>query len=119
MAEKRITCIICPQGCDIIVDGEGDAIRSMTGQSCKRGEIYTRDEFIHPLRILTSTVKVSGPVHLVAVRTNKPIPRELLFRCMEEIRTIKVKGPIRRGDIIVWNILGTGADLVATGEVCF
>ena len=116
MAEKRITCIICPQGCDIIVDGDGKQIRSMTGQACKRGETYATDEFIRPLRILTSTVKVSGPVPLVAVRTNKPVPKEMLFRCMEEIRKVQAKLPVKRGDVLISNILDTGADLVATGE---
>ena len=117
MAEKRVTCIICPQGCDIMVNGNGEIIDSMAGQGCKRGEEYARDEFIHPLRILTSTVSVSGSaVPLVAVRTSKPIPRDLLFRGMEEIRKIKPKVPVNRGDVLLKDILGTGADLVATGE---
>ena len=117
MAEKRVTCIICPQGCDILVDGDGSTIRSMTGQGCKRGETYAADEFIHPLRILTSTIKVSGAaVPLVAVRTSKPIPKELLFRGIEEIRKVKATVPVNRGDIIIPDFLNTGADLVATGE---
>ena len=119
MAEKRITCIICPQGCDILVDGDGGNVSSMTGQGCKRGETYARDEFMHPLRILTSTVKVTGSaVPLVAVRTNKPIPKELLFRGMEEIRKLAAAVPVKRGDVIIPNFLNTGADLVATGEAC-
>jgi CxxC motif-containing protein len=118
MAEKRITCIICPQGCDIIVDGEGNHIRSMTGQGCKRGETYAGDEFIHPLRILTSSVKVSGSsVPLVAVRTNKAIPKELLFQGMEEIRKVQAAAPVKRGQVIIPNILRTGTDIVAAGEV--
>ena len=117
MAGKRITCIICPQGCDITVDGDGDTIHSMTGHECKRGETYARDEFIHPLRILTSSVKVCGStVPLVAVRTNKSIPKELLFHGMQEIRKVQATAPVKRGDVIISNILGTGADLVATGE---
>jgi len=119
MAEKRVTCIICPQGCDIVVDGDGTVIRSMTGQGCKRGETYAADEFMHPLRILTSTVKVTGStVPLVAVRTSKPIPKELLFRGMEEIRKLNVAVPVKRGDVIIPDFLKTGVDLVATGEAC-
>ena len=119
MAKKRITCIVCPQGCDITVDGDGDQIHSMTGQECKRGETYARDEFTHPLRILTSTVKVNGSsVPLVAVRTDKPIPKELLFAGMEEIKKVQATFPVKRGDIIIPNMLGTGTDLVATGEAC-
>jgi CxxC motif-containing protein len=117
MAEKIITCIVCPQGCAITVKGEANTSLSMIGQGCKRGEEYARNEFIHPLRILTSTVKVSGSgVPLVAVRTSKPIPKELLFKGMEEIRKVKAAVPVKRGDIIIPNILGTGADIIATGE---
>ena len=71
------------------------------------------------MRILTSTVKVSSSnVPLVAVRTNKPIPKELLFRGMEEVRKIEAVFPVERGDVIIPNILDTGADIIATGEAC-
>jgi CxxC motif-containing protein len=117
MAEKKIICIICPLGCEISVEGEGENIRAMTGQSCKRGEEYARTEFIHPLRILTSTVKVAGSKgSLVAVRTNKPMPKELLFQGMKEIRKAEAHVPVKRGDVIIANILGTGIDIIATGE---
>jgi CxxC motif-containing protein len=115
--EKRITCITCPLGCEISVIGEGAEIQSMSGQGCKRGEEYARNEFIHPLRILTSTVKVSGStVPLAAIRTSKPIPKELLFPGMEEIRKLRTEAPVKRGEILLPNILGTGADIVVTGE---
>ena len=115
MAEKRITCIICPIGCEITVCGEESRIDSIAGNTCKRGEAYARDEFIHPARILTSTVKVTGAdVPLVAVRSSKPIPKELLLDCMEQIRKLEVKAPVKRYDPLIPNILGTGADIVAT-----
>jgi CxxC motif-containing protein len=115
--EKTITCIICPLGCEITVNGEKENVRSMTGQNCKRGEEYARNEFIHPLRILTSTVKVTGSkVPLTAVRTNKPMPKELLFQAMDEIRKVEVPVPVKRGDVIIANILGTGIDIIASGE---
>jgi CxxC motif-containing protein len=117
MAAKKITCITCPQGCEILVDGEGETINSMTGQGCKRGDEYARNEFIHPLRILTSTVLLIGsPTPLVAVRSNKPIPKELLLKSMGEIRAARAKVPVKRGDIIIPNILGTGADIIASGD---
>lgn len=117
MAEKNITCIVCPQGCDISVEGDGKEIRSMKGHNCKRGETYASAEFIHPVRILTSTVKVKGgTIPIVAVRTEKPIPKELLFRGMEEIRKAEAAVPVKRGDVIIPDILGTGVNLVATGE---
>jgi CxxC motif-containing protein len=117
MAVKKITCITCPLGCEITVEGEGETIQSMTGQGCKRGEEYAKNEFIHPLRILTSTVKVTGAsAPLAAVRSNKPMPKELLFRGMEEIRKIEARAPVKRGDVLISNILGTGVNIVATQE---
>ena len=118
MAEKKITCIICPIGCEITVQGEGDRIDSITGNTCKRGETYARSEFTHPTRILTSTAKVVGAdVPLVPLRDYAPVPQELLFDCMAEIQKLEVKAPVKRYDVLIPNILGTGIDIVATGNV--
>lgn len=117
MAEKTITCITCPVGCDILVRGEGDVITHMEGNRCKRGEEYARNEFAHPVRILTTTVKLEGADSpLLPVRSDKPVPRDLLMPCMREIRNIRIQAPISRRHVIVPDILGTGANIVATGE---
>ena len=58
--EKEIICTVCPMGCHITVTGEGDRVDSITGYTCKRGEEYGKQEFAHPVRILTSTVKLEG-----------------------------------------------------------
>ena len=41
---REFTCIMCPMGCDIIAEYEGKEILSITGQTCKRGEEYVRQE---------------------------------------------------------------------------
>ena len=118
MTEKKVTCIICPIGCEITVKGEGEKIASIEGYTCKRGEAYARSEFTHPTRILTSTAKVVGSDSpLVPLRSSAPIPQELLFACMDEIRKLEVKAPVKRYDVLIENILGTGIDIVATGNV--
>lgn len=115
---KEIICTVCPMGCRMTVEGEKDEIRSITGFSCRRGEEYGRREFSHPVRILTTTVKTDDKKHsLLPVRSSLPVPKELLMDCMEVIRTVNVKGPVRRYDVIVENICGCGADIVATGEI--
>lgn len=115
---RNITCIVCPVGCDIKVEGKGDQIKSITGYGCKRGEEYARGEFICPVRILTTTVKVEGSkVPLVPVRSDKPIPKEMLLKCMEEICKHSVKTPVKCYDVIIPNILGTGSNIVATANV--
>lgn len=117
MQKKDIICIVCPIGCKITVTGEGNRIDSMEGYTCKRGEQYARDEFIHPVRILTSTVKVkNGKTPLVAVRSDKPVPKELLLKCMEVIKNSEITAPIKRKDVVIKDILGTGINIVATGS---
>ena len=117
MVEKIITCITCPIGCDITVRGTSGEISYLNGHQCTRGDMYARNEFTHPARILTTTVKINGSYcPLISVRSDSPIPQELLMQCMVEIKGKVVCAPICRYDIIIPNILGTGANIVATGE---
>ena len=120
MVTKDIICITCPQGCIIKVcgDPEKGEIVSCEGFKCKRGKAYAENKFVHPLRILTSSVKTAGAsVPLVAVRTAAPIPKELQMQGMEEIKKLTVSGKLVPGDVIVENFLGTGVALVASGSL--
>ena len=113
--DKEIICPICPLGCRILVAGEGERIDSIEGFSCKRGEAYGRSEFAHPVRILTSTVRIEGAAEpLLAVRSSAPVPKELISSCMEEIRRVTVKAPVRRHEVIIPNVLGTGIDIISS-----
>ena len=113
--EKEIICTICPLGCRILVTGEGERIDSIEGFSCKRGEAYGRSEFAHPVRILTSTVRIEGAAEpLLAVRSASPLPKERIADCMEELRRVTVKAPVRRRDVIIPDILGTGVDIISS-----
>ena len=58
--QRTLTCIRCPRGCAVtatIVDGE---VTEVTGNACGRGNTYVRDEIAHPVRIVTSSVPVTG-----------------------------------------------------------
>lgn len=116
--KKEIICTVCPRGCHIQVEGEGDQIRSVENYSCKRGLEYATAEFTHPVRILTTTVKLAGMQNdLLPVRSNKPVPKEKLFECMEVIRSVTVSAPMARYDVVISNICNCGADIVATKSV--
>lgn len=45
---KQFTCIECPVGCLLTVEGEGKKIISVTGNSCPRGKAYAESEFTAP-----------------------------------------------------------------------
>ena len=116
--KKEIICTVCPVGCNLIVEGEGESITSITGNECNRGLEYGKNEFAHPVRILTTTVKVEGSSEeLLSVRSNKPVPKELLMDCMEKIREVKIYPPVKSKSIIISDICGCGADIVATASI--
>jgi len=114
--KKEIICTVCPRGCHVQVEGEGEKILSVEGYSCKRGLEYASAEFVHPVRILTTTVKLADN-DLLPVRSAQPIPKEKQFDCMAEIRKVQVELPVKRYDVIIPNICGTGVDVVATKTV--
>ncbi len=112
---KDMTCVACPLGCSITVEYEGKEVFSVTGNTCKRGDAYARTEIVNPTRSLTSTVKVTGGAHpVVPVKSDKPIPKSMMFEAMREINAVTAEAPITIGQVIIPNILDTGADIVAT-----
>lgn len=116
--KKEIVCTVCPQGCRITAAGEGKVFLSAEGYGCKRGLEYASSEYAHPVRILTTTVKIQGEEsNLLPVRSERPLPREAVFRCMDVIRSIEVTLPVKCYDVIVSDICGTGVDIVATKTV--
>lgn len=114
----QMVCIMCPVGCRLEVFLDEDGHVSVSGHKCQRGVEYGRQEMIDPQRILTTSVLVeNGEMELVSVKTDKPVPKKLLFQMMDLLKTIKVEAPVFMGDILVKDILGTGADIVATRTV--
>ena len=111
--KRELTCIICPKGCNIKVDIEGKKVVNIEGYTCKRGYEYALNEVTNPVRTLTTTIKLENG-EVIPVKTDKPIPKNLIFKCMEEINKITVKLPIKIGQILIENILETGSNIVAT-----
>ena len=113
--EKELICICCPKGCHLKVDAEA---KNVTGNGCPRGIEYGINEVTNPVRVITSTVKVqNGELPVVPVKTTNPIPKGLNFKCMEEINKAIVTAPVKIGDIVIKNVLGTGADIIVTRNV--
>ncbi len=105
-------------GCQITVELEGTEILSVTGNTCAIGDRYARNEVIHPERTVTSTVVVEGGEKpRVSVKTSGNIPKDKIFACMKEIDEVRVKAPVRIGDVIIADVLGTGVNVVATKNV--
>lgn len=113
---RNLTCIVCPRGCQLTVElDDGGAVLSVAGNSCPRGKQYAVDECTHPMRTVTSTVRTSDG-GVVPVKTDRTIPKELMFDCMKEINRVVAPLPLRIGDVIIENLLGTGANVVVAAN---
>lgn len=118
MEKRNLTCIGCPLGCSIQVEMENKEVVKVTGNTCKRGEVYARKEVTHPTRIVTSTIRVEGgEIAMVSCKTKDDIPKEKIMEIMECINGVRVKAPVAIGDVLIQNVAGTNVDVVATKEV--
>ena len=80
----------------------------------RKPKVKTQD----PTGILTSTVKISSKISkLLPVKTDKPIDKSKFFDAMKQISQIKVKAPIKAGDIIEGDFIEQGTNLIATKTI--
>jgi CxxC motif-containing protein len=115
MNTKDITCIGCPLGCGITVTMEDGKVKEIKGNSCKKGESFAINEAADPRRILTTTM-LTASGGLIPVKSDRPVKKGILFDLMKAINMETVKEPVEIGDVLIKNILGSGADIVASGR---
>lgn len=120
----QFNCTTCPSECLLTVEVERDAdgnvtkVHSVTGNGCPRGDKFAHQELTCPMRVLTTTVAVSGGDEaLLPVRTAEAIPLALHAQVMDLIRGLVVNAPVHMGDVILPNLLDTNINLVASIDV--
>ncbi|MBQ9041723.1 MAG: FAD-dependent oxidoreductase [Eggerthellaceae bacterium] len=126
---EQITCICCPKGCEMLVSDAASAPADLTDKErkfhiigdyyvenniCKRGLNYALEEKTAPQRTLTSIVRAANRLEPVSVRTDRPIAKSSIPACLEVLRDVEVDGAFDVGHVIVEDICGTGANIVAT-----
>lgn len=120
METRHLTCIGCPMGCQLTVTfepGNRDSVK-VTGNTCKKGELYAIDEVTNPTRIVTGTIRVDNRKNLVVpVKTKTVIPKSKISEVAEKLKEISVSAPVCIGDIALADICGTGPDLVITKNI--
>lgn len=119
MPEKiTVVCTSCPLGCRVSITKKPDGSFAISGNKCQRGYDFAVEEMTNPKRVLTTSIRViKGKLPLVSVKTVPRIPKNLIPAAMKEIKKIKVEAPVRTGDVLVKDLLGTGVNLVATRSV--
>ncbi len=114
---RELVCIVCPKGCTMKID-EKDGEISVTDNSCKRGASFAVSEMTEPKRSVCTTVRtVFKDAPVIPVRVSAEIPKDRIFDVMREINAVTVSTPVGRNDVIIKNVLGLGADVIATSGV--
>lgn len=114
--QRKLTCIVCPKGCELTVEfDDAGAIADISGYTCKRGEEYARAECTAPVRTVTTTARCKDGA-VVSVKTSAPVPKSLVFDVMRQINSLSVDNGVKIGDVLIKDVLGTGADIVVTSN---
>jgi CxxC motif-containing protein len=96
------------------VTTEDGRIIDIANYTCKKGKEYAIDELTNPTRMVTAVIPVEGRAEPLSVKTQRFIPKNKIFTCLDAIRAAKISLPVAIGDIIVPNVCETGVDVVAT-----
>jgi CxxC motif-containing protein len=116
MKTRELTCIVCPRGCALKVElSDEGAVISVSGNICKRGETYANSECTNPQRTVTSTVRCEDG-EVVSCKTSTTVPKALVFDVMKEINAAVAPNDVKIGDVVISNILNTGADVIITSN---
>jgi CxxC motif-containing protein len=105
---KRYYCIVCPKGCELETDGSG-----VNGALCRKGEAFALQEWISPLRVLTTTIRVRNEGgRMIPVKTASPVPLARMAELIREIKEVRLEEIPRPGDRIRVGEI----EIIVTGE---
>ena len=114
----RLTCVLCPVGCELEVRKDEAGELDVQGNQCDKGVPFAVEEILHPKRNLATSVPVRGTeAKMVSVRLSDRVPREMIFPVLAEIAKLRPEVPVRRGQVLITDVLGTGVDVIATRTV--
>lgn len=115
--DRHYTCVICPNGCDILARTLADGIQ-ISGEGCARGREYVLREMTDPRRTISTSVRiVGGNCPLLSVRLTQPIPRDRVRDAVEVIHKLHPNAPIEIGTVLISGIFDTDSDVIATRTV--
>ena len=110
--KRNLTCIVCPIGCSLEIElDDNKNVVSVTGNTCPRGQKYAVSECTNPERMVTTTIRTENGM-VLPVKTDRPIPKDKVFECMNIINNHVCKLPVKVKDVIIENVFG--ANIIAT-----
>lgn len=110
---KKLTCIMCPVGCELEVTQDGGKIE-VNGYGCIRGKRYAETELTAPTRMITTLVKTKNGV--CSVKTTNLVPKDKITDVLDEIAKLQ-PNKVKFGQVLIKNVLGLeNVDVVVTRE---
>lgn len=104
---KQFTCTMCPIGCPLELEFDGEEIREVQGHQCNRGAKYAEQEFSDPRRSFSTTVAIEGGIYpRLPVKLTAPVPKARILEAAEAIHRVRVKAPVALGQVILAGLLG-------------
>lgn len=119
MNKEKIICVGCPMGCEttLHIDTRGK-VTKIEGYKCKEGRQFVMEEYQNPVRVFTTTLLTENtPRPLLPVRSDRPILKTKMEDAARVLAPLRVKPPIKGGQVIFKNLLNTGADIIATDDL--
>lgn len=111
---RKMTCIICPKGCSLVVD-ENEDTYTVEGALCPRGEKYAIQEMTDSRRTVQTTVRTTLPgCRRAAVRTSSEVPLNEIFQYMDAIKAVVLTEKKQCGSVIARRLCGNDVDLILT-----
>lgn len=107
-------CIMCPMGCPLNIEEiNGEVV--VKGNTCKRGEMYGKEEYTHPRRSVTTLVNLADG-SVASCKTSGTVPKERIFDVVDFIGTLNCPSDVKIGDVVATDVLGLGVDVLITGR---
>ncbi len=113
----EMVCIVCPNGCRLDVERADGQIK-VSGNKCKRGEIFAVTELTNPMRSVTSSVATTVAGYpVVSVKTDGEIPKGKIFDLINLLAQITLTQSVPSGTVVARDVFGTGVNVITTTDM--
>jgi len=117
-SKEKVVCVGCPLGCLVTLSSNNGEVIDIDGNKCKQGESYAIEEYRNPVRILTTTLRTEDSLQpLLPVRTVSPLLKSKMFSGSVALAKVRVKPPIKLGEVVVYKSADIEADVIATADL--
>lgn len=113
---KELVCIVCPNSCKLNILDDG----TVEGARCPRGRKFAEEETTCPKRTVCSTVAtIFDDCPVLPCRTSEEIPKDKISELMRLINGFTLDKRVKRGDILIENLFGSGVNLISTSNMLY